>query len=212
MSTRPDVRAIKADLVRSYDASAIDRDARGEPAWRDAYRKAFAEALQRTPRTRVLEIGAGSGHSAAFFASNGLSVVAVDLALRNIERCVAKGIDALVADFADLPFSDGAFDAIWSMSCLMHSPDEELPRVLGEIARVLVPGGIVTVGMWGGDGTMGMLDDGIHHPPRFFALRTDEQVRTMFGATFEIERLETRPSGSEDLNNEHYQIVTMRKP
>jgi SAM-dependent methyltransferase len=212
VSTRPDVRAIKADLVRSYDASAIDRDARGEPAWRDAYRKAFVEALQRTSTTRILEIGAGSGHSAAFFASSGLGVVAVDLAPRNVERCVAKGIDALVADFADLPFSDGAFGGIWSMSCLMHSPDEELPRVLGEMARVLVPGGIVTVGMWGGDGTTGILEDGIHHPPRFFALRTDDQVRAMFGPFFEIERFETKPSSPEDLSNEHYQIVTMRTP
>lgn len=94
----------------------------------------------------------------------------------------------------------------------MHSPDVELPRVLGEMARVLAPGAVATIGMWGGEGTAGILDDGIHDPPRFFALRTDEQVRTMFGAVFSIERLETRPGGPDDADNEHYQIVTMSKP
>jgi SAM-dependent methyltransferase len=212
VSQTPELRAIKADLVRSYDASATVRDARGEPAWRDTYRTAFAVNLRHGHKTRILEIGAGSGHSAAFFASEGFDVVAVDLAPLNIERCLAKGIDALVADFANLPFADGAFHGIWSMSCLMHSPDVELPQVLGEMARVLAPGGAATIGMWGGDGTAGTLDDGVHDPPRFFALRTDEQVRTMFGAVFSIERLETRPGGPEDADNEHYQIVTMSKP
>jgi len=169
-------------------------------------------SLRPEHRKRILEIGAGSGHSAAFFASQGFDVVAVDLAPLNIERCLAKGIDALVADFADLPFADSAFQGIWSMSCLMHSPDVELPQVLREMSRVLAPGGAVTIGMWGGDGTAGILDDGVHDPPRFFALRTDQQVRTMFGAVFSIESLETRPGGPEDADNEHYQIVTMRNP
>jgi SAM-dependent methyltransferase len=212
VNTAPDVRAIKADLVRSYDASAGERDARGEPAWRDAYRSEFASTLREERKTRVLEIGAGSGHSAAFFANDGFDVVAVDLSPLNVERCRAKGLDARVADFSDLPFADGTFDAVWSMSCLMHAPDEELPKSLSEMSRVLATGGIALVGMWGGDGRAGNLDDGVHDPPRFFALRTDEQVRRMFGEVFAVESFESRPGDSDDSGDEHYQIVTMRKP
>ena len=62
-------------------------------------------------RPALLEIGAGSGHSAAFFAGEGFNVAAIDLSPLNIERCEAKGLDARVADFADLPFPDGSFDA-----------------------------------------------------------------------------------------------------
>ncbi len=212
MSTAPDIHAIKAGLIASYDASADARDGRGEPAWRDRYRDAFASNLRREGKTRILEIGAGSGHSSAFFVAEGFDVVAVDLSPLNIERCRAKGVDALVADFVDLPFPDAAFDGIWSMSCLMHSPDEELPQVLAEMSRVLAAGGISTIGIWGGDGTAGMLDDGVHDPPRFFALRTDAQVQDVFGEVFSIEGFDVRPGGPEDADNEHYQIVTMSKP
>ena len=119
MTVGPDARAIKADLIRTYDASATARDERDEPDWRDDHRRAFATAL-----------------------SPG-----------NVERCVAKGLEAYVADFTHLDFADGWFDAVWAMSCLMHATDEDLTAAIDERARVLAPDGLVTAGMWGGDGT-----------------------------------------------------------
>ena len=212
MSTAPDARAIKADLVRSYDSTAARRDERGEPVWRDEYRAGLAATMRSEQKTRLLEIGAGSGHSAAFFTGDGFEVSAIDLSPLNIERCKAKGLDARVADFADLPFPDDSFDAIWSMSCFMHAPDAELAKAIGEMDRVLVSGGIAVVGLWGGDGSSGMVDDDVHNPPRYFAWRTDEQVHAAFGEAFVVERFEIIPEAEDSTADEHYQLLTMRKP
>ena len=212
MSEAPDARAIRADLVRSYDSTAARRDERGEPQWRDEYRIELAATMRAEQMTRLLEIGAGSGHSATFFAGEGLSVAAIDLSPLNIERCVAKGLDARVADFAELPFPDESFDAIWSMSCFMHAPDAELTKAIAEMDRVLISGGIAVVGLWGGDGSTGMVDDEVHDPPRYFAWRTDDQVIAAFGEAFVVERFEIIPEAEDSAVDEHYQLVTMRKP
>ena len=81
------------------------------------------------------------------------------------------------------------------MSCLMHAPDAELTKAIAEMARVLVSGGIAVVGLWGGDGSTGMVDDDVHDPPRFFAWRTDEQVTAAFGEVFVVEQFEIIPDG-----------------
>lgn len=211
MSAEPDARAIKADLVRSYDSTAVRRDERGEPRWRDEHRIGLAATMRAERKTRLLEIGAGSGHSAAFFAREGFAVAAIDLSPLNIERCRAKGLDARVADFADLPFPDASFDAIWSMSCFMHAPDAELAKAVTEMDRVLMPGGIAVVGLWGGGGTTGFVDDDVHDPPRFFAWRTDDQITAAFGEAFVVEEFEIIPEAEASPLDEHYQLLTMRK-
>ena len=211
MIAGPDARAIKADLVRTYDASANDRDERGEPGWRDAHRREFATALVGEGRTRILEIGAGAGHSSAYFAAEGFTVVATDLSPANIERCRAKGLDEYVADFTELKFADASFDAIWAMSCLMHTTDDDFAAAVDEMARVLTPGGLVTAGMWGGDGTAEVLVNDVIDPPRFFAWRTDDDVRTTFGAAFDIDAFEVIAGRPDDPREEHYQLVRMRK-
>lgn len=206
-----DSRTIKKDLIRSYDADAVARDERGEPDWRDEHRDSFTADLQAEGKTRLLEIGAGSGHSAAFFAAQGFTVVATDLSPGNVARCRAKGLDAHVGDFYDLGFPDGSFDAIWAMSCLMHVPDADLPDVLDEMARVLVPGGVAMIGLWGGTGTSGIWEGDDHVPPRFYSLRTDDQVRTIVTESFVLERFETIANRPDDPADLHYQLLNARK-
>ncbi|MCL1692210.1 MAG: class I SAM-dependent methyltransferase [Actinomycetia bacterium] len=197
--------------MSSYDSDAVARDERGEPGWRNNHRDLFAAAMRSEEKTRLLEVGAGSGHSAAFFVAEAFTVVATDLSPGNVARCRAKGLDARVGDFYDLDFPDGSFDAIWAMSCLMHVPDADLPDVLDEMARVLVPGGIAMVGLWGGRGTPGVWEGDDHMPPRFYALRTDDQVRAAFISAFVIERFESIPNPPDDQSDTHYQLLSVRK-
>ena len=50
-----------------------------------------------------------------------------------------------VGDVRDLPFPDASFDAIYSMGTIEHF--EETERAVGEIARVLKPGGRAIIGV-----------------------------------------------------------------
>jgi SAM-dependent methyltransferase len=93
----------------------------------------------------VLEIGCGTGVHARLLAAAGANVTAVDLTPTAVEltrrRLELHGLHADVreADAESVPFADASFDFIWSWGVVHHSEDTR--RVLAEIARVLRPGG-----------------------------------------------------------------------
>jgi ubiquinone/menaquinone biosynthesis C-methylase UbiE len=93
----------------------------------------------------VLEVGCGMGTHAAMLVRAGASLAAIDLTERAIEvskrRFELVGLSAKIqqADCENLPFSDAAFDTVWSWGVIHHSSHTE--RCLNEITRVLRPGG-----------------------------------------------------------------------
>jgi SAM-dependent methyltransferase len=97
----------------------------------------------------VLEVGCGTGVHAALLAEAGARVTAVDLTPTAVEltqrRLAVRGLSATVveADAEQLPFPDASFDFVWSWGVIHHSADTG--RVVAEIARVLRPGGRVTL-------------------------------------------------------------------
>ena len=98
---------------------------------------------------RVLEIGCGLGTDGAQFARAGadytgvdLTEAAVDLARRRFELFDLAG-KFQVADAESLDFADESFDLVYSHGVLHHTPDAR--RAVGEIHRVLRPGGRAVV-------------------------------------------------------------------
>ena len=88
--------------------------------------------------TRVLEIGAGSGHQAAWLAGMGYQVEAIDLASSPYFHVQAHTVRPF--DGRNIPFPDYAFDAVYTSNVLEHV--EDLGPLLAEMWRVLKPGGI----------------------------------------------------------------------
>jgi SAM-dependent methyltransferase len=100
---------------------------------------AFQAVAEAEPR-RVLEVGGGEGELAERIRDElGTEVIGVDQSERMVEIQRTKGIDAHGGDVQELPFADGEFDVVVAAWMLYHVPD--LDRGLGEIARVLKPGG-----------------------------------------------------------------------
>ena len=89
------------------------------------------------PGMRVLDFGGGSGFQAAIMASWGCNVSSIDIAGRPPEP--TRYFDVIDYDGATIPFADATFDIVFSSNVLEHVRD--LPRVLGEIRRVMKPGG-----------------------------------------------------------------------
>jgi SAM-dependent methyltransferase len=109
----------------------------------DARELVFVAVAERRPG-RVLEVGCGRGELAARLGSElGCAVDAVDQSERMVALARARGVDAVVGDAQSLPFEDGSFDAAVAAWMLFHVPDVE--RALGELARVLRPGGRLVV-------------------------------------------------------------------
>jgi SAM-dependent methyltransferase len=74
------------------------------------------------------------------FLNVGSGNTMLDPRLINLDSTGYEGVD-FVCDAADLPIEDGSVDVVLNVSLLEHVPDPA--RVLGEIRRVLRPGGIV---------------------------------------------------------------------
>jgi SAM-dependent methyltransferase len=165
-------------LRAAYDGGADWRDGISKERWKLAERQAFRDRL--APGARLLEIGAGTGQDSLYFQQEGFGVVAADLSAAMVERCRAKGIEAHVMDFLHLDFPAGSFDAVFAMNCLLHVPNHDLPAVLAAVRAILLPGGLLFVGVYGAqdgdESTEGPIDDDRHVPPRFFSWRTDERL------------------------------------
>ncbi len=171
-------------MAASYDAYASDREEAGEPDWRDDIRDDFVSRLPAG--RRVLEIGAGVGFTSKWFLDQGIDIVATDLSPANIELCRAKGVPAEVRDMADLGFADRSFAGVWAASCLMHVPTAELGSVFAEVNRVLVDGGLFWAGTWGGPTSEGIWADDWYEPKRFYSIRDDDLMRSLYESHFEV--------------------------
>lgn len=110
----------------------------------EPYIPEFAEFAESRGK-RVLEVGVGLGADYLEWLKAGAIATGVDLsansAQRTRERCQLAGYtpDVRVADCEHLPFSDNAFDLVYSYGVMHHSPDT--PQCIREACRVLKPGG-----------------------------------------------------------------------
>jgi SAM-dependent methyltransferase len=172
-------------LRNAYARSAGKRDQMIKHDWKVDERAAFLDRLDRG--TRLLEVGAGTGQDSVFFRDNGLRVVATDLTPEMVDRCTQKGLDAHVRDVLDLRFDNGAFDAVWTINCVLHVPTDDLSAAFSEIARVLRPGGLLYLGVYSTDPPFeGVDEDDNHDPKRFFAFRSDDTMLERVGALFDV--------------------------
>jgi SAM-dependent methyltransferase len=198
-------------LREAYDGNVAERDARTLPRWRGDLRAEFLERLRYERLTSLLEIGAGVGRDARFFADHGCCVTCVDLSPEMIACCRGKGLTAYVMDVSALTFSDRSFDAAYSVNCLLHLTGEELPSALQEIRRVLRPGGLFYYGTWGGFDQEGVFEEDHLTPPRLFAFRTDERLQSIVGDVFEIEEFHSMAKDPNDARF-RFQSLVLRKP
>lgn len=108
------------------------------------------ELCELQPGQLVLEVGCGSGYTAATIAKeSGVRVVAGDrerhLLLRSAERArstkVTEAVSPVQLDIERLPFADGRFDGVLCESVLGFLADRS--RALRELARVVKPGGFL---------------------------------------------------------------------
>ncbi len=107
------------------------------------------EQLDAKPGERVLDL-ASPKLLAVVLARHGVLVTSVDQLEREIEtwRALAgnvPGLELQVADGRALPFEDSSFDRAYSISVLEHIEAPGDAKALGELARVVRPGGRVLV-------------------------------------------------------------------
>ena len=101
-------------------------------------------------RSRILEVGAGTGRYAITLAEEGMDVTAVELVESNLAilKENSKGLDTIQAyqgDAADLRrFAGDSFDMTLVLGPMYHLyTPEEVHRAIDEAVRVTKPGGVL---------------------------------------------------------------------
>lgn len=144
------------------------------------------QALDPPPTGRVLDVGCGTGVLLERIreAHPGVRACGADPSPEMIAeagRRLGDGVHLVIADVHRLPFAGGAFDVVVSTSAMHHWTRPE--AALGEIARILRPGGRLVLTDWNDDflalrlySRLLRLTDASHHRS-YTAARARELVR-----------------------------------
>jgi SAM-dependent methyltransferase len=123
-----------------------------DPATRAAWRELLLPIAAE--RSRIADLGCGTGTLSLLLASAGRSVVGVDFSTRMVSRARQKaagvGADAefVVGDAADPPLAMAAYDLVLSRHVLWAMPDRG--AALDRWIALLAPGGVLALveGQW----------------------------------------------------------------
>lgn len=196
--------AIERDLLDYYAHELTSRADRPLGDERTHHVRLLTDELSRISPSTVLEIGCGAGRDGVILAASGATYIGTDLSPEAVRICRERGLDAREASATDLPLPDASVDAVWSMSTLMHLTDAQLTVAVAEIARVVKPGGIVEVGLWGHEPALASFDSS----GRYFNRRTDDGLRAALAPIGDLEALETWDHGDD---GHRYQWARIRR-
>ncbi len=111
------------------------------------------EIVNVIPRTRVLDIGTGTGNLALRYLARGATVVGLDPSRKMLAKAIKKVGDnsraelrQVAAPFLHIPYPDDSFDAVVSTYAFHHIPHRLKPASVYEMIRVLKPGGTWVLG------------------------------------------------------------------
>lgn len=178
-------------LIAYYEAEAAAGVRTDRGTLRTDLHRRFAQLLRSEHRERVIDVGAGPGLDVAAFGAEGFAACGLEPAPANVGLMMDRGLVGVVGSIYALPFGAGAFDATWTMSTLVHVPDERFDLAMSELVRVGEPGAPIGVGSWGGRDWEGISDFTRFSPARFFSLRSHARWRSMLSRFGQVESFES---------------------
>ncbi|WP_446831166.1 methyltransferase domain-containing protein [Candidatus Foliamicus sp.] len=141
------------DVVAVYDAAAPELFQHYEEI---PFSGAHGAVMRLLPESssNVLDVGAGSGRDAAWFAAHGHNVVAVEpsAGLRNAGRKEHRSsrirwLDDRLPTLEKVLRSKASFDLVWVSAVWHHLPASQRRRAFRKLVSVLSPGGSIMISL-----------------------------------------------------------------
>jgi ubiquinone/menaquinone biosynthesis C-methylase UbiE len=146
MTARDEDQVFAGSIPELYDTPRV-------PLIFEPYAVDLAARVRSRTVSRLLEVAAGTGVVTRTLASSlptNVSIVATDLNQTMLDRARSVGTSRPVewrqADASQLPFPDGAFDAIVCQFGVMFFPDKV--QAFADARRVLASGGVFIFNVW----------------------------------------------------------------
>lgn len=144
------------DVRTSYDTVAAGyADVVREALAREPHLRAALAVLAGTvlPGGQVADVGCGPGHVTAHLRGLGVAAVGIDLSPGMVALAAREhpSVRFAVGSMTGLPLGDARLAGLLAWWSLVHVPDAEVPRALGEFHRVLRPGAPLQLGFHVGD-------------------------------------------------------------
>lgn len=196
-ATRAGYDAVAADYARLVTGLA------GESELEQAMLVVLARLLQRedAPAGPVADVGCGTGRLTAHLHDLGLDAFGIDLSPGMLAqaRTAHPALRFTTGTVTGLDLPDDSCAGALSWYSLLHLPPEHLPQALGELARVLRPGGLLLLGFHVGSGHR--VISGAYGPPvdiDAWDITLERAVELATGAGLQVHtRLQRRPLGRE---------------
>ena len=203
---------ISYDRVADEYVRRIADELRHKPLDRELLERFAARVRDAGP---VCDMGCGPGHVARYLCELGVQVCGIDLSPALVERAsrLNPGIVFQQGDMMALDAPDNAWAGIAAFYSIVHVPRDEMARALGELFRVLRPGGILLLSFHIGDDTI-HLDEWWDQKVciDFFFFRSDEMAGYLRAAGFEIDEIVEREPYAEVEHPSRRAYIFARRP
>jgi SAM-dependent methyltransferase len=121
----------------------------GIATWYDELASRFAQPFARVLAARaadfsepgdvVVDIGCGTGLHFEALQARGLEVLGIDISIDQLQIARGRSRFVIQGDGASLPLATGSVGL--AMATFVHTDIDDFPSMVGEVARVLRPGG-----------------------------------------------------------------------
>jgi SAM-dependent methyltransferase len=161
------------------------------------------------------DMGCGPGQVARYLHEQGVPVCGVDLSPAMVERArhLVPGVEFQKGDMMALDVPDETWGGIAAFYSIIHIAREDMAQALGELRRVLRPGGLLLMTFHIGDDTK-HLDEWWDKKVSidFFFFRSEEMAAYLRAAGFEIEEIIERDPYPEVEHQSRRSYIFARRP
>lgn len=192
----------------------------------------LSREMDRRGFSRVLDLGCGAGRHTTYLSGLGFEVVGLDPASSGLEHCYRDLVTRelprrlVLAGMERLPFPDYSYQCVISTYVIHHNTMRGVAAAIGEIERILVPGGLFLATVLGrGDFKYGVgrkVEEGTYVPlegdergvvHHFF---DREEIGELLGS-FRIISLasdeeEVDFPGGRDVRHDHWEVLAEKLP
>ena len=122
------------------------------------------------PKSKLLDIGFGSGRDMLYFKKLGFDVYGIDPQPQFVEEAKKKGLNVECCDISDYFNESNVYDSIWACASIHHIPKEMLNQDFKICGNLLKTDGIMYLSVKYGD------FEGYDNVGRYFLYQTEKSI------------------------------------